>query len=126
MRVVMVPGWAAKVRAAMKPWHMHIVDQIAQDVRNNIVYDGTIDTGAMLSSVRQAGNRVYIGGAPADRHGHAYHWYFIEYGTSAHIITPSTKQALSWPGLPHPVKLVHHPGNKEYAPMRRALYKKRG
>lgn len=124
VRVVMVPGWVAKVRAAMTPWHHGIVDDVARDVRANIIADGTIDTGAMLASVRRQGQRVYIGGI-ADNHGHSNHWYFIEYGTSAHIITPNTKKALSWPGLPHPVKLVRHPGNKEYAPMRRALYKKR-
>jgi hypothetical protein len=54
------------------------------------------------------------------------HWSYVEYGTPPHVIRPSTKQALWWPGAAHPVRGVHHPGTPEQAFMRRALYKKRG
>lgn len=34
----------------------------------------------------------------------------VETGTRPHTIYPSRKKALWWPGLPHPVAMVHHPG----------------
>lgn len=63
------------------------------------------------------GNRVWIGtGQPDDI------WAIVEYGSVAHEITPRGKRALSWPGARHPVKRVWHPGTREHAPMRQALY----
>lgn len=117
MQVVMAPGWRAKARAATLRFQEHIAEEVRHDVRRNIAADGLIDTGALYNSVRREGIRVYIG---------TDHWHFIEYGTRPHVITPSTKQALWWPGAAHPVKWVLHPGNREYAPMRRALFTKRG
>jgi hypothetical protein len=117
MRVVMVPGWQAKVRPHLLRFQRKIAGDVLDDVRANIVADGLVDTGAMLASVRQEGTRVYVG---------TDHWHFLEYGTRAHPIYPNTKQALWWPDLAHPVARVNHPGNREYAFMRRALYKKRG
>jgi len=37
-----------------------------------------------------------------------------EYGgtTSAHVIVPRRKKALSWPGAKHPVRRVKHPGSR--------------
>jgi hypothetical protein len=117
MRVVMVPGWQAKVRPHLLRFQRNIAGEVYADVLANIVSDGTIRTGAMVGSVRQEGARVYIG---------TDHWHFIEYGTDPHPIYPNVKRALWWEGLDHPVGMVNHPGNREYAPMRRALYKKRG
>lgn len=37
---------------------------------------------------------------------------FVEEGTAPHVIRPRTAGALYWPGAPHPVRLVHHPGTK--------------
>jgi len=37
---------------------------------------------------------------------------WIEFGTAPHIIYPSSRQALYWPGASHPVDHVHHPGTK--------------
>jgi hypothetical protein len=87
------------------------------DVHANIISDGLVDTGDLLMSVRQEGTRVYVG---------TDHWHFLEYGTSPHPIYPVVKQALWWEGLAHPVPRVSHPGNREYAFMRRAIHKKRG
>lgn len=116
MRVVMVPGWQAKVRGHLLRFQRHHANNVFNDAQLNIVQDGLIDTGELLSSLRQEGARVYVG---------TDHWHFLEYGTDPHPIYPNTKQALWWPGLAHPVDHVHHPGNREYAFMRRALYKKR-
>jgi hypothetical protein len=117
MRVVMVPGWQAKVRGPMLQLQRDMAAEIARDCRLNIARDGLIKTGALLASVRQEGTRAYIG---------SDHWHFVEYGTDPHVIRPVTKEALWWEGARHPVRRVRHPGIREYAPMRRALYTKRG
>lgn len=38
----------------------------------------------------------------------------LEFGSRAHVITPTVKQALWWEGLPHPVASVQHPGTMPY------------
>lgn len=35
---------------------------------------------------------------------------WIEEGTGPHDIYPKNKKALMWPGAPHPMRVVHHPG----------------
>lgn len=37
--------------------------------------------------------------------------YIID-GTKPHVIFPSKKKALYWPGAAHPVGVVHHPGTR--------------
>jgi hypothetical protein len=44
----------------------------------------------------------------------------IELGAVAHVIRPRNKKALYWDGAPHPVKLVHHPGNEPHPFLRPA------
>lgn len=39
----------------------------------------------------------------------------LELGTPPHLIKPAEKKALYWPGAPHPVKQVNHPGTRAYA-----------
>jgi len=69
-------------------------------------------------TIRVIENRVYIGdGTPT--------WFWVEYGTPAHWILPRRKQALFWDGAIHPVRRVWHPGTRELAPMRKALYQRR-
>ena len=46
---------------------------------------------------------------------------FVEEGTSPHDIRPRRRRALSWPTADHPVRLVHHPGNRPYPFLRPAL-----
>lgn len=38
----------------------------------------------------------------------------LEEGSSPHVITPNSRQALYWPGAAHPVKMVNHPGTSPY------------
>jgi phage gpG-like protein len=33
-----------------------------------------------------------------------------QFGTGPYTIRPRSKRALYWPGAPHPVRVVHHPG----------------
>jgi hypothetical protein len=38
---------------------------------------------------------------------------YVVYGTRPHVILPRhPAEALNWPGAPHPVAIVHHPGTK--------------
>lgn len=45
----------------------------------------------------------------------------VELGSRPHIIKPKTAAALWWKGLPHPVKMVHHPGTRPKPYLRPAL-----
>lgn len=40
------------------------------------------------------------------------YFYYVEFGTVAHIIKPKNKKALYWKGAEHPYKIVRHPGTK--------------
>lgn len=66
------------------------------------------DTGALANSIRveQTGPLRYVI-AP-----HTDYAYYIEEGTSPHIITGN--YWLWWEGAEHPVHEVHHPGNRPY------------
>lgn len=37
---------------------------------------------------------------------------FVNDGTGPHVIVPTEKRALFWPGAAHPVRMVKHPGTK--------------
>lgn len=47
---------------------------------------------------------------------------WVELGTDEHIIEPTKKKALFWPGAAHPVKRVRHPGTRAQPFMKPALY----
>lgn len=102
------------VDRAITPSTHRVVDEVERAARFNLARHNR--TGALLGSLRTrkriAGGAVSIG---------TDHWRFIEYGARAHEIMPARRRALFWPGASHPVRRVRHPGNDEYAPMRRAL-----
>ena len=104
------PTWESKLREGLKPTIGHVTEDIGKDVRENLAPH--TKTGELLGSVdvNPATGTVSIG---------TDHWQFIEYGTAPHEIKAK-------PG--HFLKIgntfrreVHHPGTREYAPMRRAL-----
>lgn len=49
----------------------------------------------------------------------------VELGTSAHVILPKNKKALSWPDADHPVARVNHPGAAPAPFLRPALFQRR-
>jgi hypothetical protein len=49
----------------------------------------------------------------------------VEMGTSAHVIRPTNKKALFWPGADHPVAKVNHPGTPPLPYLRPALFQRR-
>jgi hypothetical protein len=115
----MVPGWQAKVRGPMLQLQRKIAGEVADDARTNIIRAGLIDTGDLLMSINQQGTRVYVG---------TDHWAPHEYGARPHTIRPVIKRALWWEDMHvgHPIAFANHPGNRESAFMRRALFTKRG
>lgn len=49
----------------------------------------------------------------------------VENGTGPHVITPTNKKALAWPGADHPVAKVNHPGTAPAPYLRPALFQRR-
>lgn len=54
---------------------------------------------------------------------HANYSKAVHDGTRAHVILPSAKKALFWPGAEHPYRKVNHPGTTANPFMKRALEK---
>jgi hypothetical protein len=119
VRVVMVPGWDRKVMRAAEPKIALLALRVEANAMGNIVGGGHVVTGALVGSVRTtreglAHYRVWIG---------TDHWHYIEYGTRSHIIRPRGPYRLRFVqhGQLRYAWSVRHPGNREYAVMRRAL-----
>lgn len=114
--VIMAAGWEGKIRVKARPFVNRAARKIGQGVEANIIESGLVATGELLQSVHVFQNRVYIG---------ASHWIFLEYGTVPHGITAKPGGAL-YSAVRNfgPAKHVNHPGNRAYAPIRRAVYKR--
>lgn len=112
---VMAPGWEEKVKVAGLPYLNGAARDIAKDIRHNLVKGRNITTGALYRSVSHKGNTITVG---------TDHWQHIEFGTDRHIIKARRKKVLASATQVFG-KMVKHPGNRAYAPIRRALYKKR-
>ena len=110
--VNMAPGYQADLEQVVQP----LLDQVAAEVETDIKRNAPVDTGDLVRSVRRRGNIITIS---------APYWHFVEYGTRAHIIRPRARQALWWPGAPHPVKVVHHPGTQAQPFIRPAALRQR-
>lgn len=95
-----------------------VVDAVALDARDNLAEHSR--SGALLDSFRV--RRRHLG---ADLVVGTDHWSYVEFGTAPHDIEPVSRRALDWEGAAHPVRRVRHPGTREYAPLRRALRRKR-
>jgi hypothetical protein len=115
--VVMAPGWEKKVEVAVRPYLNGAASDIADDIRGNILGARNYRTGRLYRSVRSRRNTVQVG---------TDHWHFIEFGTKPHIIAVKRKKVLANRATGQVFgKLVKHPGTRAYAPIRRAVYKKR-
>ncbi|MET7398957.1 hypothetical protein ABZS66_36315 [Dactylosporangium sp. NPDC005572] len=104
----MEPGWDTKLQRELDKKLEELAEQIANQARANLAAH-TI-TGDLLKSVRAEGPDTFIG---------TDHWRHFEYGTQRHTIKAKPKKALKFNGTY--AKKVNHPGNREYAPMRKAL-----
>lgn len=70
-RVVMSPGWEAKITAAAQP----IVHELAEDIAEDTRRSAPVDTGRLKASIEADGNRVNIGGGDVD------YAVYVEFGT---------------------------------------------
>lgn len=97
-----------------------VTNAVARDARK----DAPKKTGELVSTIhvlRVSEYRWYVTVS-------APHWMTQEYGTLGRdpVILPRVKQALWWPGLPHPIaRVTKHPGNKPQPFMRPALFQPR-
>jgi hypothetical protein len=115
--VVMAPGWEKKVDVAVRPYLSGAANDIADDIRSNLLQARNYRTGALYRSVRSNRNTVRVG---------TNHWRFVEFGTHPHIIEAKKRKVLANRATGQFFgKRVRHPGNRAYAPIRRAVYKKR-
>jgi hypothetical protein len=97
---------------------------------NNVIIQARrtapVDTGQYAFGVGGPGgfrrDRIRArGGAAVRITALAPHALIVEKGSGPHIIEPSGKQALWWPGAAHPVGRVHHPGTPARHTLRNAL-----
>ncbi len=122
--VVPFPPGVARLEAELVKLTKLMTEGVERDAEKN--WSAHVETGATLASVHSTvtgrTGRVWV-------HGRV--WHFVEYGTAPHIIASRggplkyplanrAKRFFAYPGL------VSHPGNREFAPMRNALYRKRG
>jgi hypothetical protein len=108
---VALDAWAQEVGpvivAALKAWAPVALDGVpGRGALQNSIKSTTEAAGESVTLTFTA-NVSYAG--------------FVVDGTAAHDIRPSTKRALFWPGAPHPVGLVHHPGTRPNAFAERAI-----
>lgn len=78
---------------------------------------GPIDTGDYVSSIDTEALQPHGWRVIARDRKSAW----IEFGTRPHEIRPRTKRALWWPGAPHPMARVWHPGTAPTENMAEAL-----
>lgn len=78
---------------------------------------GPIDTGDYVSSIDT--ERLQPHGWRVIARDRKAAW--IEFGTRPHEIRPRTKKALWWPGAPHPMARIWHPGTAPTENMAEAL-----
>lgn len=113
--LIMDPDWEAKINRQIQPTIERVTKAVGTDVKQNLLPHNK--TGELLESVDvDARNGIVSVGTD--------HWHFIEFGTSPHIEKAPPGHEL-FAGFMPLGTIVHHPGTREYAPMRRALYKPR-
>lgn len=121
--VVLDPAGMGRLEAILINLTRKMTEAVEDDATRN--WAAHVETGFTLmslrSTVRGRVGRVHVSGSV---------WHFVEYGTSPHVIMSRggpmayplqnlAKDFYAYPGL------VRHPGNREFAPMRNALYRKR-
>lgn len=117
-RIEFVPGWESHMDSEINKFMKNLADDVLNDMQEHC----PVDTGALLadleSEVHEKTARIGAATVP--------YAIYVEEGVGPHEITPDTAGALFWPGAPHPVDVVHHPGTDATHFMKNALYKERG
>lgn len=117
-RIVVNHGWQGWVRNSVTRY----LEKLGREIQSDMERMAPVRTGrlrgGMYHEVNRGELRVGVRNVP--------YWSTVEFGSAPHIITPTTKKALHWPGARHPVNKVMHPGTPAQPFMRPALYKRRG
>jgi hypothetical protein len=80
-----------------------------------LIAEGTIKREAPVKTGflrRSITSRMEQGGRVGRVGTNAPHARPVNFGSKPHIIRPRRARALMWPGAAHPVRVVHHPGNR--------------
>jgi hypothetical protein len=112
MTIRLDPSADAHLDAALARTMTHLVQDIAADAQALV----RVNTGRLKASIKWE-----LDGTTGRVSTDVDYWRHVEYGTAPHIIRPSTKKALYWPGADHPVAKVNHPGTPAFPFMRPAL-----
>ncbi len=96
------------------------VERTRIDVQNEARRRAPVDTGRLRSSIvsRSEGAGRSVGYVIGTNVNYAA---AVEYGTAPHVIKPTKKKALYWPGAAHPVASVNHPGTRAQPFLRPAI-----
>ncbi len=96
------------------------VERTRIDVQNEARRRAPVDTGRLRSSIvsRVEGSGRQVGYVIGTNVNYAAD---VEYGTAPHVIKPTKKKALYWPGAAHPVASVNHPGTAAQPFLRPAI-----
>jgi HK97 gp10 family phage protein len=96
------------------------VVQTGVDVQNEARRRCPVDTGRLRSSivhrVESDARSTAVTVGTNVKYAEA-----VENGTAPHVIVPTNKKALYWPGAAHPVAKVNHPGTRAQPFMRPAV-----
>jgi hypothetical protein len=111
-------GWPGWVRNSITRYLKKLGREIENDAKRMVPVKSSRLHDGIYSDVDRGNLRVGVRNVP--------YWSLVEFGSPAHVITPSAKKALHWKGALHPVKRVNHPGNEAQPFLRPALYKHRG
>lgn len=100
------------------------LNRATQTVRSHAVDESPVDTGRLRAS-----HHAEVQAGPLPMWGrvgpNVAYGVMVHEGTRPHVIRPSGKRALFWPGAAHPVRSVNHPGTKANPWLERALGKSR-
>lgn len=105
-----ITGATIETRIIMRTGERIILDALKTEA--------PVKTGALRDSITSRSS----GPQGAGFYG-LYYGEYVVHGTRPHIIMPSVKKALYWPGARHPVRRVNHPGTKPNDFVRRAVMK---
>lgn len=83
---------------------------LARETNENIKAEAPKKSGKLRAGhkVKKRGKMSYEGYVDP----RVKHYGPVRFGTGPRIIKPRVKKALYWVGAAHPVRIVHHPGNR--------------
>lgn len=91
-------------------------------LEHEIKVETPVRSGALRRSITQHADSDSRGRVGTNLH----YGVLVHDGTKPHVMVPTAKRALAWPGGQHPVKRVQHPGTKANPFLTRGAQRARG